>query len=43
MTPWRTSCAASGELLASLGAGDRHTLAGLLRTLLAPFDALPPE
>ena len=31
------------ELLASLGAGDRHTLAGLLRTLLAPFDALPPE
>ena len=31
------------ELLASLGAGDRHTLAGLLRTLLAPFDAPPPE
>ena len=31
------------ELLASLGADDRHTLAGLLRTLLAPFDALPPE
>jgi len=31
------------ELLASLGAGDQHTLAGLLRTLLAPFDALPPE
>jgi DNA-binding MarR family transcriptional regulator len=31
------------NLLASLGSGDRHTLAGLLRTLLAPFDALPPE
>jgi len=31
------------ELLASLGPGDRRTLAGLLRTLLAPFDALPPE
>ena len=31
------------KLLASLGADDRHTLAGLLRTLLAPFDALPPE
>jgi DNA-binding MarR family transcriptional regulator len=31
------------ELLASLGSDDRHTLAGLLRTLLAPFDALPPE
>jgi DNA-binding MarR family transcriptional regulator len=26
-------------LLASLGAGQRETLAGLLRTLLAPFDA----
>ena len=31
------------ELLASLGPDDQRTLAGLLRTLLAPFDALPPE
>src|ERR1700722_5400807 len=30
-------------LLASLGPGDQETLAGLLRTLLAPFDAAPPE
>ncbi len=30
-------------LLASLGPDDQRTLAGLLRTLLAPFDALPPE
>ena len=31
------------ELLASLGPDDQRTLAGLLRTLLAPFDARPPE
>jgi DNA-binding MarR family transcriptional regulator len=31
------------ELLASLGPDDQETLAGLLRTLLAPFDAAPPE
>ncbi len=31
------------DLLASLGLADQRTLAGLLRTLLAPFDALPPE
>jgi DNA-binding MarR family transcriptional regulator len=31
------------ELLASLGSDDQRTLAGLLRTLLAPFDALPTE
>ena len=31
------------ELLASLGPGDQETLASLLRTLLAPFDAAPPE
>jgi DNA-binding MarR family transcriptional regulator len=31
------------DLLASLAPGDRRTLAGLLRTLLAPFDAAPPE
>jgi DNA-binding MarR family transcriptional regulator len=31
------------ELLASLEAGDRHTLARLLRTLLAPFDAQPSD
>ena len=30
-------------LLASLGPDDQETLAGLLRTLLAPFDAAPPE
>jgi DNA-binding MarR family transcriptional regulator len=30
-------------LLAGLGAGERQTLAGLLRTLLAPFDALAPR
>jgi DNA-binding MarR family transcriptional regulator len=31
------------DLLASLAPSDRRTLAGLLRTLLAPFDAAPPE
>jgi DNA-binding MarR family transcriptional regulator len=31
------------ELLASLEAGDRRTLARLLRTLLAPFDARPSD
>ncbi len=31
------------DLLASLGPADQRTLAGLLRALLAPFDALPPE
>ena len=31
------------DLLASLGAEDQETLAGLLRTLLAPFDAEPAE
>jgi DNA-binding MarR family transcriptional regulator len=31
------------DLLASLGPADQETLASLLRTLLAPFDAAPPE
>ena len=31
------------DLLASLGPDDQQTLASLLRTLLAPFDAVPPE
>jgi len=31
------------DLLASLGPADQRTLAGLLRALLAPFDARPPE
>jgi DNA-binding MarR family transcriptional regulator len=31
------------ELLAALGPGDQQTLASLLRTLLAPFDAGAPE
>ena len=31
------------DLLASLAPGDQRTLADLLRTLLAPFDAAPPE
>ena len=31
------------NLLASLGPEDQETLASLLRTLLAPFDAAPPE
>ena len=31
------------DLLASLGPDDQRTLAGLLRTLLAPFDAAAPE
>ncbi len=31
------------ELLATLKADDQRTLAALLRTLLAPFDARPPE
>jgi DNA-binding MarR family transcriptional regulator len=31
------------DLLASLAPDDQCTLAGLLRTLLAPFDAAPPE
>lgn len=31
------------DLLAALAPGDRRTLARLLRTLLAPFDAPPPE
>ena len=31
------------ELLAALDAADQQTLAELLRTLLVPFDAMPPE
>jgi DNA-binding MarR family transcriptional regulator len=31
------------DLLASLGPDDQQSLAGLLRTLLAPFDAAPGE
>jgi DNA-binding MarR family transcriptional regulator len=31
------------QLLASLGPDEHRRLAALLRTLLAPFDALPPE